>query len=394
MRGKGNSGVSPVIGMILIVAITVVMAAVVGVMVLGFGDAVSGGKTIGVVPHTTGDDTKPLQLTFWGEDLVKMKGVQVAVAAAEGVRIGSPVNNKTVFSDGVPVLIEFDKSFAEGEYPMAITATFDDKTEQVIYTGKMRIGAIGRIPQEVSDRVPLIIYATESTSTRGVTLADRTNYGDQKSRIVRWTLDYGDETPLETITDWDDFWREGNETGKKDRKYTEEVFGDALRKEFTITYVAYYDDNDFTTAVTKVSINKNLNVNNDTNNVLYYLKTFKIGPESFKNNENLHLFGMSDVTIWRDQLKENQLKEKWFQINAVGVKTEHVEESSIRWYVDISGTGVASTSTGTGEQMTKYVVTISDNTPEVTITLRILNATTNEKLASQTVKVYIRETSP
>ncbi|WP_338095251.1 PKD domain-containing protein [Methanorbis rubei] len=257
------------IGTILLVAITVVLVAIAGAMVLGFGDAVSGGKIIGVVPHTTGDDAKPLQLTFWGEDLVKMKGVQVAVATAEGVRIGSPVDNKTVFSDGVPVLIEFDESFAEGEYPMAITATFDDKTEQVIYTGKIRIGAIGKYLPEAKNRAtPVIVIDnyktikdTKIAELRAIVLETEKN---EPYKIIEYRWDFGD--------------------GNSSRNSVNNTIHQYAKKagNYTVTLEIVYDDMTKNTANTTI-------IFEDGDSIETYLSDFKFThPTGYHSTKLFH----------------------------------------------------------------------------------------------------------
>ncbi|MDV0442475.1 hypothetical protein McpAg1_17190 [Methanocorpusculaceae archaeon Ag1] len=299
MRGKGNSGVSPVIGMILIVAITVVMAAVVGVTVLGFGDAVSGGKTIGVVPHTTGDDTKPLQLTFWGEDLVKMKGVQVAVATAGGVRIGTPVNNLTVFSDGVPVLIEFEEGFDEGYYPMVITATFDDKTEQVIYTGKMRVGAKWKTPQEVSDRARIAISCDVMNYRLNIT--DKSTYVEEYP-VKKWTLDYDDGTPIKEYSPLE--YPKDTKLFLHDYPKLNAILSE---KSYNVTFTVYYEDDKCTSVTEEVTTYLSI----EDEGIRKYLKVFKFQTkyllkdgEDPENNMDtfMDLRFVNTVTIWRESL--------------------------------------------------------------------------------------------
>ncbi len=63
-------GVSPVIGVILMVAITVILAAVIASFVLGFGDSVSGNAQAGVtVADNESDSTlKDVTLTSLSDD--------------------------------------------------------------------------------------------------------------------------------------------------------------------------------------------------------------------------------------------------------------------------------------------------------------------------------------
>ena len=59
---KDERGVSPVIGVILMVAITVILAAVIGTFVLGLGDQIGGSATAGVT--VDGDNTTDVTITL------------------------------------------------------------------------------------------------------------------------------------------------------------------------------------------------------------------------------------------------------------------------------------------------------------------------------------------
>jgi flagellin-like protein len=59
---EDDRGVSPVIGVILMVAITVILAAVIGTFVLGLGDQIGGSATAGVT--VDGDNTTSATVTL------------------------------------------------------------------------------------------------------------------------------------------------------------------------------------------------------------------------------------------------------------------------------------------------------------------------------------------
>ncbi|MDB9251860.1 type IV pilin N-terminal domain-containing protein [Halorubrum ezzemoulense] len=59
---EDDRGVSPVIGVILMVAITVILAAVIGTFVLGLGDQIGGSATAGVT--VDGDETGNVSVTL------------------------------------------------------------------------------------------------------------------------------------------------------------------------------------------------------------------------------------------------------------------------------------------------------------------------------------------
>jgi len=62
-----DRGVSPVIGVILMVAITVILAAVIASFVLGFGDSVQSNAQAGVTVDTSGSQAN-VTLTSLGEN--------------------------------------------------------------------------------------------------------------------------------------------------------------------------------------------------------------------------------------------------------------------------------------------------------------------------------------
>lgn len=72
-----DRAVSPVIGVILMVAITVILAAVVGTFVLGLGDQIGGSATAGVT--VDGDNTTDVTVTL--TNLGTAESVKIVYAA-------------------------------------------------------------------------------------------------------------------------------------------------------------------------------------------------------------------------------------------------------------------------------------------------------------------------
>ena len=66
MRRVDEKGVSPVIGVILMVAITVILAAVIASFVFGMTSTAPQQKTPGIIAERTGDDEITFTLTGWG----------------------------------------------------------------------------------------------------------------------------------------------------------------------------------------------------------------------------------------------------------------------------------------------------------------------------------------
>ena len=63
---ESDRAVSPVIGVILMVAITVILAAVIGTFVLGLGDSVSQNQSAGVSIDKSGGSTYSVTITSLG----------------------------------------------------------------------------------------------------------------------------------------------------------------------------------------------------------------------------------------------------------------------------------------------------------------------------------------
>ena len=72
-----DRAVSPVIGVILMVAITVILAAVIGTFVLGLGDSLGGSATAGVT--VDGDNTTDITVTL--TNLGTAESVKIVYAA-------------------------------------------------------------------------------------------------------------------------------------------------------------------------------------------------------------------------------------------------------------------------------------------------------------------------
>jgi len=88
-----DRAVSPVIGVILMVAITVILAAVVGTFVLGLGDQIGGSATAGVT--VDGDNTTDVTVTLTN------------LGTAESVKIvdsnGTSINTDTGVTGNLPM---------------------------------------------------------------------------------------------------------------------------------------------------------------------------------------------------------------------------------------------------------------------------------------------------
>ena len=115
-----DRAVSPVIGVILMVAITVILAAVIGTFVLGLGDQIGGSATAGVT--VDGDNTTDVTVTLTN------------LGTAESVQIVNSTSGDSITDGG---------GVAEGSLPLNSTGasvTLDDTSPG---TGTYNIVAIG-----------------------------------------------------------------------------------------------------------------------------------------------------------------------------------------------------------------------------------------------------------
>ena len=102
-----DRAVSPVIGVILMVAITVILAAVIGTFVLGLGDQIGGSATAGVT--VDGDNTSEATVTL--TNLGTADEVDI-VYADNGTSVGTDLSvNVPMNTTGTSVTIS-----TEGEY--------------------------------------------------------------------------------------------------------------------------------------------------------------------------------------------------------------------------------------------------------------------------------------
>ena len=120
---KGEDAVSPVIGVILMVAITVILAAVIGAFVFGMGGSVSKTYTVGVTASQTGANT--VDLTFQGgpdADVVNYINVSIR---GQDFRCSSAGNATATTTDtAYPTLGEIDLN----ALPVGTTVTLSDAT--------------------------------------------------------------------------------------------------------------------------------------------------------------------------------------------------------------------------------------------------------------------------
>ena len=145
---KGEDAVSPVIGVILMVAITVILAAVIGAFVFGMGSGVQKTYTIGVTAAQT--DTDKIDVTFHGGP--DADAVQSINASVDGEAFRCPSENNGTATDettayptlglltggtvsvGQTVILcdEDNDVISDGRDHLIVTAKFTDGSQQVV----------------------------------------------------------------------------------------------------------------------------------------------------------------------------------------------------------------------------------------------------------------------
>ncbi len=123
---KRTDAVSPVIGVILMVAITVILAAVIAAFVFGMASSVSKSKNVAATATAQGNNI----MIVWegGPDNAMVAGYNISVTAANGTVMG-PVSITGNVVGNATSLINYH---AVGQNHVTITGTFTDGTQQVV----------------------------------------------------------------------------------------------------------------------------------------------------------------------------------------------------------------------------------------------------------------------
>jgi flagellin-like protein len=133
---KDNRAVSPVIGVILMVAITVILAAVIGTFVLGLGDSVSQNAQAGVSADYDGTDNSAT-ITY---TTTQQSGTTLSVSVSEVTDNGDDTCSGpftgSVSSIGNSVTID-EECFEDGDViRTTVTAQNSDYEESVVLNEK------------------------------------------------------------------------------------------------------------------------------------------------------------------------------------------------------------------------------------------------------------------
>jgi len=136
---ENEDAVSPVIGVILMVAITVILAAVIAAFVFGMGSNIGTTKTVAV---TAGQNDKDVVLTYHGgADAATLDYLKVTVTENGE----SPVVTFIYSSDGKTALTTNDMSGkTTSDFPVGASVSLSggsDKQDHVVVTGHFKDGS-------------------------------------------------------------------------------------------------------------------------------------------------------------------------------------------------------------------------------------------------------------
>ena len=136
-----SRAVSPVIGVILMVAITVILAAVIGTFVLGLGDQVESAPQASF-NFDLNEDTNEVEITHRGGDTIDISEIEVRVAGSQTDLLES--SEGTAFSS--------DSKFRAGNTGYVDVEGDSGSTVDVVYIagGSENIIASYEIPSDAS----------------------------------------------------------------------------------------------------------------------------------------------------------------------------------------------------------------------------------------------------
>jgi len=123
IRKMDEKGVSPVIGVILMVAITVILAAVIASFVFGMGSSVKKTYNVAVTAQQIGD--KVTVTLVGGPDVQSLQSISVNCTASNG----TPVNKTLGTTVGSTIELDCGTGGADR---VLVVASFQDGTEQVL----------------------------------------------------------------------------------------------------------------------------------------------------------------------------------------------------------------------------------------------------------------------
>jgi len=136
---KKNDGVSPVIGTILLVAITVVLVAIISAVVMGMtNDIGSSNKIVGV--QVSPSDAQNISVTITGgANAGELTNLSV-YADSTPLTCAEAVDNVLKPVVGKPYIFN-STDLESSEYTISVVGTFTDGTNQSLYSSKVMLKA-------------------------------------------------------------------------------------------------------------------------------------------------------------------------------------------------------------------------------------------------------------
>jgi flagellin-like protein len=130
---KKNDGVSPVIGTILLVAITVVLVAIISAVVMGMTGDIGSSKIVGIQVSDNQSNSNGILVTITGG--ANAKDVSDITVYNGSVKLTPTVTSLKMNAVGVPYAFTATKGLAT----ISVVANFTDGTQQSVYTGTLNI---------------------------------------------------------------------------------------------------------------------------------------------------------------------------------------------------------------------------------------------------------------
>ena len=130
---KKDSAVSPVIGTILLVAITVILVAIIAAVVMPMVGGTSGAATIGI-QVTPSETAKTIDIVFTGGDYAKLTSVKVIAGTEDAATV-------TGLASTAPTLgkiYTFTTNKVDGVQDVKVIGMVNGN-EQIIWQGKLTI---------------------------------------------------------------------------------------------------------------------------------------------------------------------------------------------------------------------------------------------------------------
>lgn len=132
---KNEEAVSPVIGVILMVAITVILAAVIAMFVFNMAGDVQSTKTVGVTAKLQGDDV--IVTYIGGSDDPSLNYLRIIVRDVDGVTVDTVYSTETGQTDAVANAkkpdvggkVTVDVTGKTGPFAVTVVGKFTDGTE-------------------------------------------------------------------------------------------------------------------------------------------------------------------------------------------------------------------------------------------------------------------------